>query len=153
MSGKFNYTCGFLFRDNKVLLVEKNRPRWQEGLLNGIGGKVDPFETFDDGMRREFFEETGLDVGKVFSMFAIEHGIDYACFFYKAQWPPDSLWQTPPWNDIGESLMWVDVGHIHDSRAVVGDLKWLIPLALDPRRLSRVSVYSPLDNISEKPTW
>jgi 8-oxo-dGTP diphosphatase len=151
---RINFTCGFLFRGcNEVLLVQKRNPRWQLGLLNGIGGKVGPFETFDDGMRREFLEETGRDVPD-FKVYATEQNTQYATvYFYKARLPVADKWEPPPRNDVGEDLMWVNVSDIYDKRVTVGNLQWLIPLALDPRRLTRVNVISPLDNITERPTW
>ena len=43
-----------------VLLVEKQRPEWQKGRLNGIGGKIEGHETPEAAMERETFEEAGL---------------------------------------------------------------------------------------------
>jgi len=59
------YVNGFLFSPDgsKVVLIRKNRPKWQVGRLNGVGGHVEPDETPAAAMRREFEEETGLDVG------------------------------------------------------------------------------------------
>lgn len=56
------YCCGFLFSAGKmnVALVQKLRPDWQEGRINGIGGHVEPGETPHEAMVREFREETGL---------------------------------------------------------------------------------------------
>jgi len=56
------YVVGFAFTEDrdKVLLVQKLRPRWQRGLLNGIGGKVERDEVSIVAMRRECKEETGL---------------------------------------------------------------------------------------------
>lgn len=47
--------------NQQVLLIRKNRPDWQAGKLNGVGGHM---EGGDGGstraaMRREFLEETG----------------------------------------------------------------------------------------------
>ncbi|HSI37253.1 MAG TPA: NUDIX domain-containing protein, partial [Tepidisphaeraceae bacterium] len=56
------YVCSFAFppaRD-RVLLIRKNRPAWQAGKLNGVGGKIEPGETPRQAARREFEEETGL---------------------------------------------------------------------------------------------
>ena len=37
------YVLGFLFSPDckRVALIIKNRPDWQAGFLNGIGGKID----------------------------------------------------------------------------------------------------------------
>lgn len=61
------YCAGFFFdpRCERVWLIRKNRPGWQAGRLNAIGGKAEPGETFTlDAMVREFREETGLAVGR-----------------------------------------------------------------------------------------
>jgi len=59
---KKKYVLGFLFNEkfDEVCLIRKNRPEWQKGFLNGIGGKVESGETYHDSMCREFFEETGV---------------------------------------------------------------------------------------------
>lgn len=59
-----NYCLGFIFDKNRSinLMVQKDRPKWQEGLLNGIGGKVEEGEERIDAMVRECYEETGLDI-------------------------------------------------------------------------------------------
>jgi 8-oxo-dGTP diphosphatase len=56
------YSAGFLFsKDYKqVLLIKKEKPDWQRGLYNGVGGKVEPGETELNCMIREFEEETKL---------------------------------------------------------------------------------------------
>ena len=59
-----NYCLGFLTdaSGTHVLLMEKRRPSWQAGRLNGIGGKVEEGEDALGAMRRECQEETGLEV-------------------------------------------------------------------------------------------
>ena len=56
------YVLGFAFSQNKqnVLLIKKNRPAWQAGKLNGVGGKIEEGETPAQAMVREFEEETGI---------------------------------------------------------------------------------------------
>lgn len=40
-----NYTIGFITCGEKVLLMQKNRPAWQKGKFNGIGGKINKGES------------------------------------------------------------------------------------------------------------
>lgn len=56
------YVLGFMFNEaeSKVILIFKNRPAWQAGKLNGIGGKIEEGETPIQAMNREFAEETGF---------------------------------------------------------------------------------------------
>jgi len=55
------YVLGFVFSPDlaKVYLIRKNRPEWQAGLLNGIGGKIELGETEKEAMEREALEESG----------------------------------------------------------------------------------------------
>lgn len=56
------YVVGFITDNKRVLLINKNRPKWQEGLFNGIGGKVEENESPLDAIIRETKEESGLDI-------------------------------------------------------------------------------------------
>ena len=77
------YVLGFLFDKevSNVVLIEKNRPDWQKGKLNGIGGRVEELETSYDAMIREFREETGLDITdwKHFTTIGEEH-YEISCY-------------------------------------------------------------------------
>lgn len=55
------YVVGFMFDQPmlKVALIRKNKPEWQRGLLNGLGGKIESEESALYAMRREFMEESG----------------------------------------------------------------------------------------------
>jgi 8-oxo-dGTP pyrophosphatase MutT (NUDIX family) len=53
---------GFAFKIDRVVLIQKLRPEWQAGHLNGIGGKIEDGECAKDAMVREFEEETGVRV-------------------------------------------------------------------------------------------
>lgn len=55
------YVLGFCFMHymSEVVLIKKNKPEWQRGLLNGVGGKIEPGETPLQAMNREWREETG----------------------------------------------------------------------------------------------
>lgn len=59
-----DYVLGFAFSRDKcdMVLIEKTKPEWQKGKLNGIGGKVEPEDQSPlHAMIREFKEETGVD--------------------------------------------------------------------------------------------
>lgn len=58
-----SYVVGFMFSNDRqfVALIRKNRPEWQAGKLNGIGGKIEDGEIPRGAMVREFREETGLE--------------------------------------------------------------------------------------------
>ncbi len=43
-------------------MIEKLKPEWQKGRLNGVGGKVEEGEDPFDAMVREFREETGVEM-------------------------------------------------------------------------------------------
>lgn len=55
------YVVGFLFDTSlNVVLIEKIKPEWQAGRLNGIGGHVEEGEDDLEAMIREFKEEAGV---------------------------------------------------------------------------------------------
>lgn len=57
------YVAGLMFSkdSSQIALVVKNKPDWQKGLLNGIGGKIEDSDTNSlCAMMREFKEETGV---------------------------------------------------------------------------------------------
>ena len=59
-----DYVVGFAFNStqnfNSVVLINKNRPDWQAGKYNGIGGHIEPGETTYEAITREFDEEAGV---------------------------------------------------------------------------------------------
>lgn len=57
------YVLGFAFdpSGSKVVLIFKTKPEFLKDLWNGVGGKVEDFDTTPkDAMVREFEEETGV---------------------------------------------------------------------------------------------
>lgn len=58
------YVVILLFNEqhDRVLLIRKNRPQWQAGKLNGLGGKVEPSETPHHAATRELKEEAMIIV-------------------------------------------------------------------------------------------
>lgn len=158
-----NYVLGFVFNsgDNHVprgayvALIKKQRPAWQQGKWNGVGGKIEPNESPLEAMSREFCEETGLDI----PLAAWEHrltmsgsggtagdGEAWTCLVFRAF--DDAVWQVKQTTDE-RPLVW-SVGHKMLNASTRGEvepqaldnLPWIIPLILD-NKVMPASVYYP----------
>jgi 8-oxo-dGTP diphosphatase len=133
------YVTGFATEcdTGRVLLVRKNKPKWQRGILNGIGGKVEPGELPADAMRREFREEVGSDVNGYWTYFAkiiCPLGTDpvgYPTILYYFHATCFVLPRDNGFNDAGEELEAVHLHDIHSRPDVARNLKWLLPLAVN----------------------
>jgi 8-oxo-dGTP diphosphatase len=128
MNNKQRYVCGFLFSEDKseVVLIQKNRPDWQAGKLNGVGGKVeDSDEDTRFAMIREFFEEAGTStlqwkyIGNI-------HGADWEVNWFTA------FCKLPVISTTDEVVAWYRVSDVLKGKwDMIPNLKWLIPLALE----------------------
>jgi 8-oxo-dGTP diphosphatase len=123
------YVAGFMF-DNygQVALVRKNKPAWQEGKLNGIGGKVEADETPYFAMGREWREETGIDHRKWEHFVSIKGENSLVHFFSTVVL---ELPRFPPRNDVGEEIICAYAQSRYVYESGVPNLRWLIPLAMD----------------------
>lgn len=71
---------------DRVLLIEKKHPKWQENKLNGIGGHIEKNELSKEAMRRECKEETGIDIKEEdWHHICVMKGIDFYLHVY-ATW-------------------------------------------------------------------
>jgi len=120
------YVCGFLFsyKGSEVALIRKNKPAWQKGKLNGIGGKIEPGETPLVAMVREFKEETGALVTnwKPFCSLLVAEGGAVIHFFACQGWV--ELATT-----TDEAIEWWWLDEALESSSLIANLKWLLPLA------------------------
>lgn len=146
--------AGFCFWERRVLLVCKQKPKWQHGLWNAVGGKAETVEAPVDAMRREFKEETGNYLAD-WTLFCSELGPDYVVHFFKHQLTVaesnDCKW--PLYNDAQEPLSWLTTTDVHVGTPVVGNLRWLVPLAQDWRKMRHNIIVDAFDDIKERPTW
>ena len=79
------YVLGFIFdKENNVVLIEKQKPESQKGLLNGIGGKVESKDPFiSHAMYRECKEETALEITPAeWSMFGALKDLTYTVHLF-----------------------------------------------------------------------
>lgn len=118
---------GFMFNKNKtdVLLIQKNRPAWQFGKLNGIGGKVEKNEGLIDAMIREFQEETSIDCEGWISVITM-HGVDWEAQVYACS--TDDVFHYSQLED--EKLCLIPITDL-DKYEHINNLRWLIPMSLN----------------------
>lgn len=130
-----HYVLGFVFNrnQNKVLLIRKEKPSWQYGYWNGIGGKIDEKDLSPlEAMRRECTEEIGYE-------YDWEHCITFVCsggtvFVYRAI----SDYGSAEFSDNGGQICYQQ---IEDEKLEVwrldgipdkkmANLDWIIPVCL-----------------------
>ena len=116
------YVVGFLHDANCVVLIEKKRPEWQFGLLNGVGGHIEDGETPSDAMRREFHEEAGLDID-YWNLGVVLTGKGWRVHFFSARGP--AMYAR---TQTDERVHYVSISSLPGN--VIPNLRWLIPLCL-----------------------
>lgn len=126
------YCVGFLLErpSERVLLLRKNKPAWQYGLLNGVGGKIEDGELPIDAMHREWREEVIANAvhlkWREFAVMSSERSVIH-CFAAETNRLP----RDDGYNDRGEQLVTVRLSEIGLHRDCIRNLKWLLPLAFE----------------------
>lgn len=125
-----NYVAGFMFDRAwmRVALIRKEKPAWQAGKLNGIGGKVEQ-ECIHEAMVREFAEETGYKTST-------------SQWGHFLQMTHEGGWRVDFFATLGNlsalrsmerekvEIVWLkDVSVMRSD--MIENLPWLIPLAVD----------------------
>ena len=122
------YVLGFIFdASERVLLIEKQRPAWQAGKLNGIGGKIEAREKPVAAMVREAFEECHLfsKVNDWIPVATLRHSEWNIEVFTTVHTQNPHLLRTK----TDEFVSWVDIQKLPPN--VLPNLSWLIPLSRD----------------------
>ena len=130
------YVVGLLFNESLtwVLLIRKNKPAWQAGKLNGVGGKVEDGETPAQAMEREFMEEAGTIVPDGWQHYMTMRGANpdgghFVVDFFAARFEGDL---GAIRSQEAEKLEVVGLADIHLMRSdMVENLAWSVGLALD----------------------
>ena len=112
-------TLLFLIEDGKILLANKKRG-YGVGLWNGVGGKVNQFESIEEAVKRECYEEISVEPKKIQKRAFIEfkgesESDDFEVHVYTStKWvgnPKESEEMNPKWfkiESIPYSKMWSD---------------------------------------------
>jgi 8-oxo-dGTP diphosphatase len=125
------YVCGFYFDHTfqQVALIWKNKPAWQKGKLNGIGGKIEKGELPITAMRREFHEETGVLHNGWVELITLT-GAEWRVYFFCSVGKVNEFEyvETKEEEEVAkieiERLLAWDFDHIPN-------LDWLIPMAIN----------------------
>lgn len=142
---KIRYALGFAFDEtyDRVVLIRKNKPEWQRGKLNGVGGKIEDFDSSPhDAMIREFKEETGLLIPQ-WRKIATMVGSDFEIFCFASH--SDAIERVV--SAEAEKVGVHHVGELYRSRfeGCVSGVSWLVPLCKDPdsERIQAIFSYAP----------
>lgn len=121
------YVAGFMFSEDlkKVALIVKNKPEWQAGKLNAIGGKIEGAEAPIDAMTREFKEETGVSTDAtdwhLYCSLGDNRGYRVYFFFTVSK----KVFSVETMED--EDVMIVPSSL--DGLKIIPNLQWLVPMA------------------------
>lgn len=120
------YVVGFLFDsdNNAVCLIKKNRPLWQKGRLNGVGGHIEDGESPKVAMTREFGEEAG-ERNIDWRQFLLVTGSGYELYCFTAKSDGKSLKNIHSVTD--EIIGWYPIDSLPDN--ILPNMKWIIPMA------------------------
>jgi 8-oxo-dGTP pyrophosphatase MutT (NUDIX family) len=120
------YVAGLLFNDegDRVTLIQKNRPDWQAGCYNAIGGKIEPGETSFMAMKREFIEEAGVDID--WDLRITLQGPDYKVHFFSCYNSEAMTYLRTCTDEIVEV---VETYNLPEN--VIPNLWWIVPMMND----------------------
>ena len=135
----------------RVALIKKTKPDWMRGKLNGIGGKVEPWEKVDDAMAREFEEETGVHtIPPWWQRFA--YGVnEYGGVYYYRLFNSQLLEGVRTTTEEEVGIYPVNI--LSQSDALLKSLTWQIPLALDIGSFERTVTFIDTELDLRVPTY
>jgi len=127
------YTLGFVvFRGvNKILLMEKRKPEFQKGFLNGLGGKPEDDEGFTDCIIREIEEESGLKTNtKDWNYFCKMVGADWEVYCFISMLDHKRMEGISTKEE--EKIVILDLNKINTCYPnLLGNIPWLVGMGID----------------------
>lgn len=149
------YVVGLAHDGQHMAFVKKNRPEWQAGLLNGIGGKIETGETPAYAMMREFKEETGTLLGEWRSLVTMQYPDQAIIYFYTRRVLPQTLSGLYTATDEAIEVHSIEYPSLY-PHLFIRNLHWIVPLALAEEEYQEVTVIGHFDpvvqNIKENST-
>lgn len=136
-----SYVVGFVFdkSGSNVVLIRKSKPKWQAGMLNGVGGKIEDAEDRNvQAMVREFREEAGVDTEEKdwtpfhLAMYRDASGLPTVNVYFFKMFSDEVYAEA--YTAEREEIEKVPVSHVICDPATclpVPNLRWLLLLALD----------------------
>ncbi len=125
------YVAGFMFSPDfeNVILIEKEKPEWQKGKYNAIGGKIEPGESPKAAMVREFEEEAFIQTKEEDWHPLCTIGDEkYAVYFFYCS---NENWRDHMTRET-EEVFHVPVMDLPSIRhRMIENLNWLIPMCID----------------------
>lgn len=115
-------TVGFAFSPSYeyVALIRKSHPDWQEGKLNGLGGKVEEGETPEECVAREFHEECTLSLTSGWSRFCVLTGINDA----------GRAWEVHFFHAmLGDYKQFAEYGAVDGASTLIGESVEVFPIS------------------------
>jgi 8-oxo-dGTP diphosphatase len=148
---KTNYVCGFYFDHTfkQVVLIWKNKPAWQRGKLNGVGGKIEKDELPIAAMQREFLEETGI-LHNEWTDLVVLTGEDWRVYFFCAIGKVNEFEYVETQEE--EEVAKIEVNRLlANDYAHIPNLEWLIPMAMQKLQFpNEVMSFSDSANLQAK---
>lgn len=137
------YSLGFAFSEDRkqLVVITKNRPAWQAGKWNGVGGHIEEGESPLECLVREFWEETNVttDVSDWHPLVEFSSEFFTVSAFYLFS---DKVLEARTMTDEEISIIPVNLDEIMKHGQT--NLAWLVALALDTdiQRISATVHYS-----------
>jgi 8-oxo-dGTP diphosphatase len=110
---------------NKILLIHKDRPEWQKGRINYVGGKVEVGESYQEAAFRELKEETGISVDSM-SFCGLIKGCGFVVHCFSCQ--VDGTQEICPREGETELVEWCCIEDVVKDPKLMDNLKIIIPL-------------------------
>ena len=141
---QIQYVVGFMIRPEteQVLFIQKNRPEFQKGKWNGIGGKIEAGERPIQAMVREFQEETGVETavhawehtltheGRNARVYVFRSFVNRFPAFRTVTYEVVAIWSV---DDVYNTVLGHDGERLRYVCPTLVNIRWILPLQLSQR--------------------